>query len=104
MARTATMSGYAWGNEVAFRFVTTDNKKAYEIFTKEGFNVEEHPVALWYTDHNTKTLGRATTALKNACIDTYCSYMTWNPETKRTIVTFDTNDTNKTINVLNEIG
>lgn len=96
-------TSYAWGNEVAFRFVTDNNKKAREIFANAGYNVQEHPVVLWYTEYNPNTLGRATTAFRHACIDTYCSYMTVSPDTNNTIVAFDTNDVNKTINVLNEI-
>ena len=97
-------TAYAWGNEVAFRFVTNNNNKAREIFINAGYNVQEHPVVLWYTNNNPNTLGRATTALKNACIDTYCSYMTVSPDTNNTIVTFETSDVNKTVNILNEIG
>ena len=97
-------TAYAWGDEVAFRFVTDNNSKAREIWTEAGMNVQECPVALWYTDNDPKSIGRATNALAKACIDTYCSYMTAAPNTNDTIVAFNTNDTTKTINVLNEIG
>ena len=97
-------TAYAWGNEVAFRFVTDNNNKAREIWTNAGYNVTESPVAIWYTDNNPTTLGKATTAMATACIDTYCSYMNAVPNTSNTVVTFNTSDTNKTINILNDIG
>lgn len=96
-------TAYAWDNEVAFRFVTDNNKKAREIWTQAGISVQESPVALWYTDNDPETLGKATTALAKACIDTYCTYMTAAPNTNNTIMAFNTNDTTKTINILNEL-
>jgi hypothetical protein len=96
-------TAYAWGNEVAFRFVTDNNNKAREIWTNAGYTVTESPVAIWYTDNNPTTLGKATTAMATACIDTYCSYMNAVPNTDCTVVTFNTSDTNKTINILNDI-
>jgi hypothetical protein len=94
-------TSYTWGNEVAFRMVTDNNKKAREIFTKAGYKVQESPVVVWCAGNEPGTLDRATTALAKANIDTYCTYVTCEPNSKTSIVTFNTNDTTKTVNILN---
>jgi hypothetical protein len=97
-------TSYAWGNEAAFRFVTDNNWKAREILLKSGFNVQEHSVALWYMDNMPGAFGKAAAALADGHVDTYCSYMTTAPNAHTTIVAFSTNNTYKTITILNEIS
>ncbi|MFH1829929.1 MAG: hypothetical protein ABH871_04040 [Pseudomonadota bacterium] len=96
-------TSYTWGDEVAFRLVTDNNKKAIDLFTAAGYNVQVHPVALWYTENTPGTLDKATTALDKAKIDTYSSYMTAVPNSSTVIVTFNTNNTTKTVNILNGV-
>lgn len=96
-------TAYEWGNEAAFRMVTDNNRKARDVLRSAGFTVQESPVALWYTKNEPGSLMKAASALANAHINTFCSYSTTMPETDCTVVTFNTNDTNKTIEVLNHI-
>lgn len=97
-------TSYTWGEETAIRLVTDNNRKAREVLMKSGFEVQEHSIALWYMDNMPGALGKATAALAHACVDTYCTYMTTVPNAHTTIVAFSTNDTYKTINILNELS
>ncbi len=96
-------TSYTWGDEVAFRIVTDNNPKARDIFMAAGFYVQVYPVTLWYTENTPGTLDRATVALENAKISTYSSYMTTNPVSDTTTVTFNTNDITRTVNILNQL-
>ena len=96
-------TSYAWGNEAAFRLVTDNNRKARDILRAEGYQVQEVPVVLWYTKNEPGWLTKATTALANAHISTYSSYASALPNTDNTVVTFNTNDTNRTVEVLGNL-
>ena len=85
------------------RFMAHDEENACGVGDRVRI-VEPRPISKRKRWKVQNTLGKATTALANACIDTYCSYMTTSPNTNDTIVTFNTNDTAKTINILNELG
>ncbi len=96
-------TAYEWGNEAAFRIVTDNNRKARDVLRSEGFNVQESPVAIWYTTNEPGRLVKAATALANAHINTFCSYSTMVPNSASTAITFNTNDTNRAIEVLKGI-
>lgn len=96
-------TAYEWGTEAAFRIVTDNNKKARDVLRSAGFTVQENSVALWYTNNEPGNLMKATNALATAHINTYCSYSTAVPNSDSTVIAFNTNDTNRTIEVLNRI-
>jgi len=96
-------TSYAWGNEAAFRIVTDNNRKARDILRSEGYTVQEMPAVRWYTTNEPGWLTKATTALANAHISTYSSYATALPDSDNTVVTFNTNDSNRTVEVLNRL-
>jgi len=94
---------YKWGNETAFRLVTSDNRRAREVLKNAGFNVQETPVTLWYTRNEPGRFNKAADALAKAHIDTYCTYSTSTPDANVMIIAFDTNDPNRTSEVLSKI-
>jgi hypothetical protein len=96
-------TSYAWGNEAAFRLVTNNNRKARDLLRSEGYSVQEMPVVLWSTTNEPGWLTKAATALANAHINTFSSYATALPNSTETIVTFNTSDTNRTIEVLGNL-
>jgi hypothetical protein len=96
-------TAYTWGNEAAFRIVTDNNRKARDLLRSEGYSVQETPVVLWYTKNEPGWVTKAATALANAHINTYSSYSTSEPNSNNTIVTFNTSDTNRTIDVLKNL-
>lgn len=96
-------TSYTWGDEVAFRIVTDNNLKARDFYISAGFYVQVNPVTLWYTENTPGSLDKATNALENARISTYSSYMTTNPVSNTTTVTFNTNDITRTVNILNQL-
>ncbi len=96
-------TSYVWGTESAFRMVTSNNRKAQEVLRAQGYEVQESPVALWYTTNEPGTYTKAATALANANINTYCSYSTTVPGSDATIIAFNTNDPTRTIDVLNHL-
>lgn len=94
-------TGYEWSNEVAFRLVTDNNKKAGDLLRAQGYNVQESPVVLWQVDNVPGQLRNATTALAEANVNIYCSYSTSLPNTNTAAVIFNTGDADRTANVLN---
>lgn len=96
-------TAYEWGAESAFRMVTDNNKKAADVLRSQGYSVQESPIALWYTHNEPGSFTKAATALANAHINTYCSYSTTVPGSDTTIIAFNTDDTNRTIDVLNHL-
>ncbi len=94
---------YKWGNETCFRLVTDNNKKAYEVLKSAGYNVQETPVTLWYTKNEPGRFNKAADALAKAHIDTYCTYSTAMPDSNTMVIAFDTNDPNRTSEVLSKI-
>jgi len=96
-------SAYTWGDEAAFRIVTDNNKKARELLRTEGYAVQETPVVLWYTKNEPGWITKAATALAKAHINTYCAYSAVDPKSNTSVVTFNTNDNNRTIEVLQHL-
>jgi len=94
---------YKWGDETAFRLVTSDNRKAHEILKCAGFDVQENLVTLWYTKNKPGRFNKAVDALAREKIDTFCAYSTAVPNTNTMIIAFTTNDTAKTSEVLSKI-
>ena len=94
---------YKWGEETAFRMVTSDNGRACEILRCAGFEVQESPVTLWYTRNEPGRFNKAADALSRANIETYCTYSTVAPNSNTMIIAFNTNDTGKTGEVLSKI-
>ena len=91
---------YRWGDETAFRMVTSDNRKARELLKFAGFEVWEHPVTLWYTKNEPGRFNKAADALARANIETYCTYSTSSSSDDTMIIAFDTSDTSRTSEVL----
>jgi len=94
---------YDWGNESAFRFVTSNNKKARELLTKAGYNVQENPTILWTAPNKPGMLRKATGALAEMKVDIYASYSSANSGDPSGTIAFTTSDPNKTADTLNRI-
>jgi hypothetical protein len=96
-------TSYKWGEESAVRIVTDNNRKARELLRSAGYAVQENPVVLWYTRNEPGCITKAATALANAHINTFCSYSTGLPDSGNAVVAFDTNDANRTLEVLTNL-
>lgn len=94
---------YDWGTESAFRFITSNNKKAYEVLKKEGWNVQENPTILWTAPNKPGALRKATSALNEMNIDIYASYSTTQPGDPACTVAFTTSNPDKTAETLNRV-
>ncbi len=96
----------AWeeGKTANFRFTTSDNNKARDLWTKAGYTVKEEPVVLWTTSNRPGTLHEGTTALAEANINTFCSYASTPGGTNTTTVVFYTDNPDRTTDVLNRLG
>jgi hypothetical protein len=96
----------AWeeGKNANFRFITTDNRKAKEIWTKAGYTVKEEPVVMWTTTNTPGTLGKGTTALAEARINTICAYASTTTGTNTSTVVFYTDNPDRTNDVLGKLG
>jgi len=96
----------AWeeGNMANFRFVTSDNGKAKEFWTKAGYTVKEEPVVMWTTTNKPGTLNKGTTALAEAKINTFCAYSSSTRDMNTTTVIFYTNNPDRANDVLNKIS
>lgn len=97
-------TGYEWGNEAAFRFVTDNNKRAREILAAAGFNAQENQVVLWQTGNTPGQLRNAATALAEASVNTICSYSTTPVNSSSSVVVFNTSDADRTASILNRLG
>ncbi|MFA4873776.1 MAG: hypothetical protein WC956_03260 [bacterium] len=95
----------AWeeGNKANFRFVTSDNNKAKDLWTKAGYTVKEDPVVLWTTKNTPGMLHEGTTAIAEAKINTICNYASTTKDTGTTTVVFYTNNPDRTYDVLNKL-
>ena len=96
-------SSYDWGNESAFRFITSDNRKARELLTKAGWNVQENPTVLWSVPNKPGALRRATGALAELKISIYASYSAVQPGDPSCTIAFTTSNPDKTAETLNRI-
>lgn len=96
-------TSYDWGNESAFRFVTSNNKKARELLTKAGWNVQESPTILWNAPNKPGTLRKATSALAEMKIDIYASYTATEPGGPTCTIAFTTSNPDKTAETLNRL-
>ena len=105
----------AWeeGKNAHFRFVTSDNKRARELWTKEGYTVKEDPVVMWTTSNTPGRLYAGCTAIAEAKINTFCNYASTpttgtgtgtGTGTNTCTVVFYTNNPDRTYDVLNKIG
>lgn len=94
---------YDWGNESAFRFITSNNRKARELLTKAGWNVQENPTVLWKTPNKPGVLRRATSALAEMKVNIYASYSAAQPGEPSCTIAFTTSDPDKTAATLNKI-
>ena len=95
----------AWeeGKTANFRFVTSNNTKAKEVWTKEGYNVKEDTIVLWTTTNKPGTLNTGTTALAEANVNTICTYATTTGPNTCTVA-FYTDNPDRTTEILNKIG
>lgn len=96
-------TGYEWGGEAAFRFVTDNNRRAGDILRGEGYNVQETTVVLWQAANVPGQMKNATTALAEAKVNTYCSYSTALPDSNTAVTVFNTSDADRTLNILNKL-
>ncbi len=94
---------YDWGNESAFRFITSDNKKAREVLTRAGWNVMENPTVLWTAPNKPGVLRKAASALSEMKINIYASYSVCQPDDTECTIAFTTSDPNKTAETLNRV-
>lgn len=94
---------YDWGNESAFRFITSNNKKARELLTKAGWNVQENPTILWSAPNKPGVLRKATGALAEMKINVYASYSAAQPGDPSCTIAFTTSNPTKTAETLNRI-
>jgi len=96
----------AWkeGNTANFRFLTSDNSKARELWTKAGYTVKEEPVVLWTTNNRPGMLHEGTTALAEAKVNTFCSYSSTTSGTNTTTVVFYTDNPDRTNDVLSKLN
>ena len=96
----------AWeeGTKANFRFVTSDNAKARELWTKEGYTVQEQPVVLWNTTNRPGAVYAASTALAEAHINTTCTYATTTAGTDTATVVFYTDNPDRTNEVLGKLS
>lgn len=97
-------TGYEWGGEMAFRFVTSNNKKARDALVGAGYNVQESNVVLWNTTNTPGTFTNASTSLAEADVNTYCTYSTAIPNSTTTTVIFNTSNPDRTMDVLQHIS
>lgn len=96
-------TGYEWGGEAAFRMITDNNKRAREVLTAEGYNVQESTVALWQVGNTPGQLRNATTALAEGNVNTFCAYQTALPGSTTTVAVFNTSDADRTVSILNRL-
>lgn len=87
----------------AFHFVTSDNTKAKEWLTKNGYNVSENQVVCWNASNKPGQLNRATSALAEKKVNIGYLYASTGPGNNNTWVVFNTNNNSETENTLNSI-
>ena len=95
--------GYEWGNEAAFRFITNNNRKARELLSKAGWNVQENTTVLWNAPNKPGILRKATGALAELKINVYASYSAAQPGDPNCTIAFTTSDPVRTMDTLNRI-
>lgn len=96
-------TGYEWGGEAAFRFVTDNNKKARDLLKAAGYNVVEGPVTVWQMSNTPGMLMAATTSLAEANVNTFCAYSTASADDKTVIAVFNTNNSDRATDVLRKV-
>jgi len=94
---------YDWGTESAFRFITSNNKKARELLTKAGWTVQENPTILWNAPNKPGILRKATGALAEMKVDIYASYSAAQPGDASCTIAFTTSNPDKTAETLNRM-
>lgn len=95
----------AWeeGNTAHFRFVTNNNTKARDLWTKEGYTVKEDAVVLWNTTNTPGTLNKGTTALAEGRVNTVCTYASTPEGTNTTTAVFYTDNPDRARDILDKI-
>lgn len=96
--------GWTEGNKAFFRFITNNNTKTRELWTKEGYAVKEEPVVLWTTNNKPGMLNVGSTALAEAKVNTFCTYATTTTGTNTSTLIFYTDNPDRTNDVLTKIG
>lgn len=94
---------YDWGTESAFRFVTSNNKKARDLLTKAGYSVQENPTILWSAPNKPGILRKATGALAEMQVNIYASYSAAQPGETSCTIAFTTSNPDKTAETLNRL-
>jgi hypothetical protein len=96
----------AWeeGTNACFRFVTNNNTKAREIWSKEGYKVTEEPVVLWTAPNMPGSLNNAMTALAEARVNTHFTYSSTTSGTNTSTVVIYTDNPDTANKVLSKLG
>lgn len=96
-------TGYEWGTEAAFRIVTNNNRRAAEVLRGAGFPVQESPIVLWTAENRPGQFKAAATALAEARVNTHCVYQTANADSPTAVVAYNTNDPDRTMDILRRL-
>lgn len=99
-----SISAYAWGNEAAFRLMTSNNRMACDLLQQNGFNVQDNPVTVWVTENRPGKLNQATAALAESQINTASTYLLPGGDPSVAMVVFTTDNIERTADILNRIG
>jgi hypothetical protein len=87
----------------AFHFVTTDNTKAKDWLTKNGYNVSENEVVCWTANNNPGELNRGTSALAEKQVSINYTYGSAGPGNNNSWIVFNTDNNGETYNTLNSL-
>lgn len=92
---------YGIDGKATFHFVTSNNKKAKEVLTKNGWTVGENPAVWLQTDNTPGTLNKATSQLSEARINVEYCYSSSPSGSKTTSVVFHTANDKQACEILN---
>ena len=91
------------GNTAVFHFVTSDNDKAKEWFTKNGYTVSENQVVYWNANNTPGELFKGTSAIAEKKINISYSYGSAGTGNTSSWVIFYTSDNADTVSMLNNL-
>jgi hypothetical protein len=91
------------GNNAAFHLITTDNDKAREWLTKNGYNVEERPVVCWSATNQPGTLNRGCSAMAEKGVNINYAYGSAGQGNQNSWVVFSTTNNQETESTLNNL-
>lgn len=86
-----------------FMFVTTDNTKAKNLLTQNGYTVQEKPAVWWNTANTPGALNRGTSALAERGINIYTLFASAGSGNQNCWVFLDTDNNNEAVKTLNSL-